>query len=301
LSVAAATGVTALAAAALGVYATCVEPYRPVFRQRTLLVPAHWPRLDILHLSDLHLRRGDCRLFRAQMAAVGRLSRYRPDLICVTGDLCERVDDVALVADVLRPLEARLGMFLSLGNHEYNAPTPRGMPRSEALSKVLQPVFRNSLSRGPQEAEAIVCALRDRQLRVLRNEGLRLNVDGRPLWLGALDSAWAGRADPLAALAGRVADEGALVMVHEPEAAFGAMERGADVVLAGHTHGGQVRLPFIGAPLSHRLDQRVRIASGIQHFDGSVLHISAGFGQLVALRFACPPEAVWLHCVPATS
>jgi predicted MPP superfamily phosphohydrolase len=232
------------------------------------------------------------------METVARLSRDRADLVCVTGDLCERVDDVPLVAEVLAPLRPRLGMFLSLGNHEYNAPTPARLAPGEALASTLGFAFRDSLSRGPQEAEWIVAALRERNLRTLRNEGLRLNVDGRTLWLGALDSAWAGRADACATLNGRHPNEGALIMVHEPEAAFPAIEHGADVVLAGHTHGGQVRLPLIGAPYSHRVDPRLRIANGFQRIDGSVLHISAGMGHLVPLRFGCPPEAVWLRCLP---
>jgi len=281
-----------------GVYATRVEPYRPVVRRRRVRVPARWPRLDILHLSDLHLRRSDDRLFRAESAAILRLPR-QPDLVCVTGDLCEQVDDVPLVDQVLQPLRgAQLGVCLSLGNHEYNAPIPGGLAPGEALASVFGATFRDSLSRGPWEAEAIVAALRERELTVLRNEGVRLDVHGCPLWLGALDSAWAGRADAHGALRDRRPDEGALVMVHEPEAAFAAVEHGADLVLAGHTHGGQVSLPFLGTPYSHRVDRRVRIAAGLQPIGSSVLHISAGLGQLVPLRFGCPPEMVWLECVP---
>lgn len=89
-------------------------------------------------------------------------------------------------------------------------------------------------------------------------------------------------------------------MIHEPEAVFESAEGGADVVLAGHTHGGQVRLPIIGAPYSHRVDRRIRIAAGVQQIDKSLLHITSGLGQLIPLRFACPPEVVWLHCVPSS-
>jgi predicted MPP superfamily phosphohydrolase len=88
------------------------------------------------------------------------------------------------------------------------------------------------------------------------------------------------------------------VLVHEAELAFPAIHHGADVVLAGHTHGGQVRLPLVGAPLWHRADPRLRRPAGVQPFGTGQLHISAGLGQLVPLRFGCPPELVELHCVP---
>ena len=70
------------------------------------------------------------------------------------------------------------------------------------------------------------------------------------------------------------------------------------MILAGHTHGGQVRLPVLGAPYSHRLDARLRIAAGFQRIGAGLLHITAGLGHTIPLRFGCPPEVVWLECLP---
>jgi uncharacterized protein len=268
-----------------------------VLRRRRLDLPPGWPRLDLLHVSDLHLRRSDARLQAAIRNLLRRLPA-QPDLVCVTGDLCEQLDDVPLVLDVLRPLRPRLGLYLILGNHEYNAPTAPGLHSGRALEALFRVVFRAALSRGPAEGEAIVQALVAHGLHVLRNAGVRLEVDGRSVWLGGVDSVWAGLADPAAALNGRMAGEPTLVLVHETEAAAPAIEHGADLVLAGHTHGGQVRLPFLGAPYSHRVDPRIRIASGLQPLSGGLLHICAGTGQLIPLRFGCPPEIVWLRCQP---
>jgi uncharacterized protein len=99
---------------------------------------------------------------------------------------------------------------------------------------------------------------------------------------------------------GRQPREATLALIHEPELAFPAIEQGADLVLAGHTHGGQVRLPIIGAPYWHRLDQRLTVPSGTQVIGSAQLHISAGLGQLLPLRVTCPPELVWLSCAPST-
>jgi predicted MPP superfamily phosphohydrolase len=68
------------------------------------------------------------------------------------------------------------------------------------------------------------------------------------------------------------------------------------LILAGHTHGGQVRLPLLGAPYTLRMDPRILIAAGFQRIEEAVLHITAGLGHTIPLRFGCPPEVVWLEC-----
>jgi predicted MPP superfamily phosphohydrolase len=285
--------------AALAVHATRVAPYRIVLRRRVLVVPPTWPGLDILHLSDLHLRRSDPAMLRAQIRALSRLPR-QPDLVCVTGDLCERVADAPLVAELLRQVSPRLGTYSILGNHEYNADSPNQSARRERLvSRVLGVMYHPVLSSGPCEADSIARALSDLGVCVLRNEGVRLQPGLGSVWLAGVDSGWARHADVPRALNGRRHDEAALALIHEPELAFAAVEHGADLVLAGHTHGGQVRLPLIGAPIWHRRDRRLRVPAGVQSIGPAQLHISAGMGQLIPLRMACPPELVWLHCVPS--
>ena len=118
------------------------------------------------------------------------------------------------------------------------------------------------------------------------------------MWLAGVDDGWAARADVAASLRGRRLDEGALVLIHEPELVFSAAQHQADLVLAGHTHGGQVRLPVIGALYWHRSDRRLKFPAGVQPLGATQLHISAGMGQLMPIRFRCPPELVWLECVP---
>jgi predicted MPP superfamily phosphohydrolase len=126
----------------------------------------------------------------------------------------------------------------------------------------------------------------------------RLVVGGRRLLVTGCDSAWSGHADIAAAVHGRTTADACLALIHEPELAFGAAAAGADLILAGHTHGGQVRFPVIGAPYTHKVDSRIRIAAGFQRAGDALLHITAGLGQTIPLRWACPPELVWLDCVP---
>ena len=285
----------------LGGYATFSEPYSPVFRRHRLLLPASWPALSILHISDLHVRRGEPRLLRVQKAA---LAGHTPDLVCVTGDICETVEDIDLLIDLLRVTRPRLGTYIVLGNHEHNAHAPSHVREEyssgfkRVIDVLLQVLSPNVRSEGSHEAHAMADALRAAGFHVLHNEGRRVEPGGRTLWIAGCDSAWAGHADMQASLEGLQPGEACLALIHEPELAFDAHELGADLILAGHTHGGQVRLPFVGTPYRLTGDDRIGIASGFQRVGEGLLHITTGLGHTIPLRFRCPPEVVWLDCVP---
>jgi predicted MPP superfamily phosphohydrolase len=283
-------------------YAMLGEPYRPVFKRHRVDVPADWPGLQVVHISDLHVRSSDARLLNAQKAALARLPR--PDLLCVTGDLCEKVADIHLVVDLLQTVKPRLGTFVVLGNHEHNAPLPLHLAEQhrhgwrKALGAVVHLIAPRLRSDGDDEGHAMADALRAAGITVLHNEGQRVQVANRALWIAGCDSAWAGHADMLAAMRGRRPDEPCLALIHEPDLAFEAEALGADLILAGHTHGGQVRIPFLGTPYTLRMDPRIAIASGFQRIEAGLLHITAGLGHTIPLRFRCPPEVVWLDCAP---
>jgi len=283
-------------------YATLHEPYRPVFKRHSVKLGRGWPNLSIVHISDLHVRRGDQRLLRAQMAAMRGLT---PDLVCVTGDICEKVADIDLVIDLLQQATPKLGTFIVLGNHEHNAPAPHSLREQEKhgwrrlLHLVLHLVAPQVRSDGDEEGHAMAEALQNAGFTVLHNAGVRVTAADQSLWIAGCDSAWAGHADMLAAMNGRNPQEPCLALIHEPDMAFEAHEEGADLILAGHTHGGQVRFPFVGAPYTLRMDPRIQIAAGFQRIGAGLLHITAGLGHTIPLRFLCPPEVVWLECSAA--
>jgi predicted MPP superfamily phosphohydrolase len=292
-----------LVAGGLG-YAVLGEPYRPIFKRHRLSFTQRWPNVSVLHISDLHVRRGDPRLLRVQKAALAKLA---PDLMCVTGDVCEKVEDIPLLVELLKTARPRLGTYVVLGNHEHNAHAPVGIreqhrrgiwPLVNAFLRIVAPQVR---SEGEHEAHAMADALREAGITVLHNEGVRVWNNGQSLWIAGCDSAWAGHADMRAAMRGRQPDEACLALIHEPDLAFDAGDQGADLILAGHTHGGQVRLPLLGAPYTLRLDPRIAIASGFQRLEAALLHITAGLGHTIPLRFGCPPEVVWLDCGPPST
>jgi predicted MPP superfamily phosphohydrolase len=268
-----------------------------------LPVPAHWPRLSILHLSDLHVHTGGDRLYRAQARFLRTLPEG-PDLLCVTGDVCERLADAPRAAALLGRLRPRLGALLVLGNHEHFAPIPADLRRSRRslwgrLARASAWLLATRLhSSGTAEARAIADRLDEAGLPVLTNQGRRFAVDGRTLWVAGVDSVWSGHAHVGAAMLGRHDGEPCLGLVHEPDGAPALIARGADLVLSGHTHGGQVRLPLFGSPYTLRADPRVRIPAGLQRLGRGLLHVSTGLGHSAPLRLRCPPEATWIDCVP---
>jgi predicted MPP superfamily phosphohydrolase len=284
-------------------YAMLGEPYRPVFKRHRVAVSSSWPKLSIVHISDMHVRAGDMRLFRAQKAALEAIGT--PDLLCVTGDVCEKVADIHLVVDLLRTVQPRLGTFVVLGNHEHNAPLPLRLKEQhrrgwrKALGATMRLIAPRLRSDGDDEGHAMADALREAGITVLHNQGRRVQSDDQSLWIAGCDSAWAGHADMLSAMSGRRPDEACLALIHEPDMAFEAREQGADLILAGHTHGGQVQLPWLGALYTLKMDPRIAIASGFQAIGEGLLHITAGLGHTIPLRFGCPPEVVWLECEPA--
>ena len=294
-------GLISLLLAALG-YAIIGEPYRPVFKRHRLPMPGTWPDVSIVHISDLHVRRGDPRLLKAQKAALKDLA---PDLVCVTGDVCEKVHDIHLLIDLLRTAKPRLGTFVVLGNHEHNAPAPAHLREAHKrgiwkfVGAFLHLVAPRVRSDGEEEGHAMADALRAAGITVLHNEGQRVQLGDGSLWIAGTDSAWAGHADMHAAMRGRRPGEACLALIHEPDLAFEARDQGADLILAGHTHGGQIRLPIIGAPYTLRMDPRIGIAAGFQRLEAALLHITTGLGHTIPLRFGCPPEVVWLECAPA--
>jgi uncharacterized protein len=273
-----------------------------VFRRHRVPVTAAWPKLSIVHISDLHVRSGDPRLLRSQKQALKTLA---PDLLCVTGDICEKVQDIHLVIDLLKTVSPRLGTFVVLGNHEHNAPLPFHLREQHKrgwhkwLGAVLHLVAPRLRSDGDDEGHAMADALTAAGITVLHNAGQRVQADGQSLWIAGCDSAWAGHADMLAAMRGRRPGEACLALIHEPDLAFEAQELGADLILAGHTHGGQVRFPFIGALYTLRMDPRILIAAGFQRIEAGLLHITSGLGHTIPLRFGCPPEVAWLDCAPS--
>jgi predicted MPP superfamily phosphohydrolase len=266
-----------------------VEPQLPVLRRiRVPVLPPAWAPLRLLHLSDLHLLPRHVR--RAQW--IRRLVVHEPDLVISTGDHVSSADAIGLLADTLGALTAdgTPGVFVP-GNNDYFSPV---VP--SPLGYLRQGPPRRRKADLPWDRA--VGELAERGWTDLTHRRTTLQVGGRPVVLTGTDDAHLRR-DRYGLVAGPVGGFG-LGITHTPQRALlRSYERdGHALVLAGHTHGGQLRLPGAG-PLVTNCDLPRWRARGLTRGEGGWLHVSAGLGSspYLPVRLCCRPEASLLDLV----
>jgi uncharacterized protein len=302
LSLAAATG-----AATLG-YAAVIERNSFVLREQEVpVLPAGAAPLRVLHISDTHLTPGRHRL----MAFLRSLDALDPDLVVNTGDSIASPQAVQPLLDSLGPLLDRPGVFV-YGSNDLYSPKPKNPARY---------LWRTSAGEHENDAPDLPWEKLGEELTAhgwldLNNRRGRLKVGGP----GGLDIAFAGVHDShtgrdqynlVAGEAEPTADL-RLGVLHSPEPRV--LDQfagdGYDLLLAGHTHGGQLCVPGFGALVTNCGIDRARVRGLSMHpqaapEDGRTawLHVSAGLGTSpwAPARFACRPEATLLTLVPAQS
>lgn len=292
---------TALAGAAGLAYARW-ESERFTLRRATVpLLDADADPIRILHLSDLHLVPGQ----RRKQAWVQSLRELDPDLVIATGDFMSHQDAVPHVLDTVDPLSDVPAAFV-LGSNDYFAPKPINPAKYLRGPSQLQP------NRPMLPWADLVDGLVDLGWIDLTNRSEAIKVDGRLVELRGVDDPHISRDryDLVAGDYGSAADL-TLGVVHAPYLrvldAFAA--DATDLIIAGHTHGGQLRLPGYGTLVTN-CDLDRRRARGLSSHQApgsaagqahrSALHVSAGLGTspYAPFRFNCPPEATLLTLVP---
>lgn len=239
--------------------------------------------LRILHVSDTH--------FPADGDSVGRflehVGRLEYDLVCCTGDYVETSAGWDAAADALTQLRAPFGVFATLGAHDYCPPVRTA---DEWLSFNLDRALGSP--RRFVNPKPFIDRLESAGMVVLRNEWRSLEIGGELVRLGGAgdDSAGMARLESALPPAGGFS----MLLTHAPDVALRlppSAEGGPSLVLCGHTHGGQIRIPGWGAPLRHsRLVSR-RQPDGVVEIADTQVVVSRGFGTAhVPLRFACRPE-----------
>jgi predicted MPP superfamily phosphohydrolase len=285
-----AVAVAAAGTACVG-YGVLVERdwYRLRRERVRALEPGQAP-LTVLHLSDLHLTVADTR----RLAFLERLAAEPVDLVVLTGDMLGEPAALDPVLEALGRFRPRLGAVAVLGSNDYWAPRFRN-----PLGYFLGPSSRRRRSSGRNPWRELVDGLEARGWTVLSNRRDRLG----DVELAGMDDPHIRRDDPGVAVPanGQVPPRLRLGVVHSPyRRALDAFERnGYGLLLAGHTHGGQVRLPGVGALVTNCDLPRDRVR-GLSRWGSSWLHVSAGLGtsKYAPFRFACRPEASLLEVVP---
>jgi predicted MPP superfamily phosphohydrolase len=259
------------------------------------VLPAGSPPLRVLHLSDLHLVPAD----RGKQEWLRGLAALEPDLVVSTGDNLAHAQAVPAVLAAHGRLLERPGVFV-LGSNDYYAPRPKNPAR------YLRPHGGRQVIGRRLPTEDLVAGLRAAGWLDLTDRRGRLDVGDHRLEFVGVDDPHLRRDHYPAAEKG---DPGALRIgvTHAPyRRVLDAMAGDrAGLILAGHTHGGQLCLPGVGALVTN-CDLDRRRAKGVSRWpdgdpDGAAwLHVSAGLGTspYAPVRFACRPEASLLTLVP---
>ena len=286
-----AAGALSAAGAACVGYGILVERdwYR-LRRQRVEALEPGQPPLTVLHLSDLHLTAADTR----RMRFLERLAAEPVDLVVLTGDMLGEPRALDPVLDSLGRFRPRLGAVAVLGSNDYWAPRFHN-----PLAYFAGPSSRRHRSSGRNPWRELVTGLEARGWTVLSNRRGHLG----DVELAGIDDPHIRHDDPKVAVPanGEVPARLRLGVVHSPyrRALDAFAGNGYGLVLAGHTHGGQVRLPGVGALVTNCDLPRDRVR-GLSRWESSWLHVSAGLGtsKYAPFRFACRPEASLLTVVP---
>lgn len=255
----------------LAIEAYWFGPYRLSVTHRTLRSPkldANAPPLRLLHLSDLHIER----LTTREHQLIEQINRLQPDAILFSGDLLGlgRANDARAQADCrawLSQLHAPLGVYAVSGSLPVDT---------------------------PQAMRAVLAGL---PIRRLDNERVTLAKDGQSVDLLGVSCTHRPEADALHlnALMDGQPDRFRVLLYHTPDLAPEAAQAGVDLQLSGHTHGGQVRLPGLGALITSSLYGK-RFEMGEYRLGAMTLYVSRGIGLegmgAPRVRFLCPPEIV---------
>jgi predicted MPP superfamily phosphohydrolase len=242
------------------------EPFRLTVEHhqiRLRRLPRELDGFRIVQLSDLHHSPFTSR--QQIERAIETANSLRPDIVALTGDYVSKEREYAApCAELLGELRARHGVYAVLGNHDHWT-----------------------------DAALITDLFRAEGITVLVNQGMRFEKNGAAFWLAGVDDTMVGLEDLPLALAGSSEQEFKLLLAHNPVILRRAARAGVDLVLSGHTHGGQVSLRSdrnaSGRP-------RRRLLKGLARQGETQIYVTRGLGTVVLpVRFGCPPEVSLLE------
>ncbi|WP_088833538.1 metallophosphoesterase [Paenibacillus tyrfis] len=257
-------GLVALPGATYG-YARYAEPKWLEVTQYTLSfarLPQQMDGIKIVQFSDVHL--GFNFDTKDLSELIGLINRIQPDIVCFTGDLVDYAvgPDGDAYARVLSELRPPLGKYAVLGNHDYY----KEAPKVEALLKTAA-------------------------FELLTNRMVRIQHQGSSFVMAGVDDQWKGYPDIDKALARVKPEDFVLLLSHCPDFADIAVQYPVDFQLSGHSHGGQVRLPFYGHVVTPKFGKKYVLGHYVLGAGKLQLYVNRGIGVSEhPVRFLCRPE-----------
>ncbi len=246
-------------------YGSFIEPKKLVVNEQDVSIsenPIHNIRAAVI--SDIHV--GPYKKARWVDKVVAKTNSLEPDVIFILGDfIFSSSNDVEMLGP-LKNLSAKYGVFAVTGNHDYIG----------------------------KESEKVINALKKLNISVLENTNLRLIENDNLVLAGVSDIWFAGNI--YSTLTGVSSEDNVILLTHNPDVVLSSISERADLVLAAHTHGGQIRLPYIGpvAPLPTKLGRKYD--KGLFLYNDLKLFITSGVSETgTRARLFNPPEIALLN------
>lgn len=291
-------------ASIVGIWPRFIEPELLYINRHTLTSP-RFPDLKIVQISDIHLHTQVSDAFLKKIYR--HLHAIKPDIIVFCGDfLCYgEMQDEKRIGQFLKELNAPLGSFAVLGNHDYEkrialsedgSYTLANQENSEIISgfqRLLSPI---------KPTGKVACELKDlkphpKLLELIENSNVKLlNNETFPINqlinICGLGEHMTGQCDTKKALQNYNPNLPGIILCHNPDSLPAVSKMPGDVVLCGHTHGAQVNLPFI----RHRLmlQEHPKWTRGIHTINDKWVYINRGLGSTMPFRWFSPPEMMVL-------
>ncbi len=296
----------------IGIWPRFIEPQWVEITRSTQKVP-HWPKgmhnLRLLQCSDIHLSNRISPRFLQKIHK--KIACSNPDIVVFTGDfLCgSQMVDEALILEWLQGIQAPLGCYAILGNHDYdhylclNKEGHYDIGENKKVSintgfcNLVRRIFRGkeslsgmatSTARQVIPHPQLVHALEKTHWKILHNQTLQIPVRDTYFNLVGLGEHMGGQCDPKKAFSQFHSDYPGLVLVHNPDAFPTLQSFPGEYIFSGHCHGGQVNIPWIGNRIT--LMENPQWRRGWIHEKGKKMYINRGLHSVVPFRWFSRPE-----------
>jgi hypothetical protein len=237
--------------------------YSPVINRIDVVLkdlPPEMQGVKVVQLSDLHIKPP----YDLYEKVVSLVNAENADIIVITGDLFDHAQYTGETLELIGSLRARHGKYAVFGNWEHWA----GADLQE---------FRNGAAGAG--------------VTILVNQNAPVDLPGGKLWLAGVDDPFTHRDDIDKALEGIPGGRPKILLAHAPNIMKKAREHGMSLVLAGHTHGGQIRLPLIGSVFYLAQPKMLKYSKGMFRKGETQMYVNAGIGvSTIKYRFLCRPE-----------
>lgn len=222
--------------------------------------------LKIVHLSDLHA--SPVVELSYLREAIDLAVDQKPDLFCLTGDyITAKYNRFEEYAAALKKLSQVAPSFACMGNHDGGSWVRRhGYPDTSNVARMLE----------------------NAEVALLHNASARVTIQNHLIQLVGLGDLWAGELNAARAFAQANGDLPTIVLSHNPDSKALLSDQPWQLMLCGHTHGGQLRLPIFGTPFAPVRDKKY--VAGLNAWGNRWVHTTRGIGNLHGLRFNCRPE-----------